>query len=163
DRATIGNMSPEYGATCAIFPVDAETLHYLTLTGRPEARVKLVEAYFKEQGLFYQKGAVEAAYSDTLELDLATVEPSLAGPKRPQDRVPLHEAKASVRKALKAMLEPSGAGSKTAAGDNPDNTLHLQRLQGEGGGGTAIGIEDPHSPAAAAHPHLNGGITHGTI
>src|SRR5206468_789391 len=105
DRATIGNMSPEYGATCAIFPIDAETLRYLALSGRPDARIRLVETYYKEQGLFHTVGAAEAEYSDTLELDLGTVEPSLAGPKRPQDRVPLHEAKLSFRKALKAVLE----------------------------------------------------------
>ena len=87
DRATIANMSPEYGATCGIFPIDAETLRYLTQTGRAPEQVALVEAYCKEQGLFHDLNTPEAAYSDTLELDLATVEPSLAGPIRPQDRV----------------------------------------------------------------------------
>src|SRR5262247_2164584 len=89
DRATIANMSPEYGATCGIFPVDAETLRYLRFTGRPEPLVQLVEAYYKEQGMFHDSAAAEATYSDTLELDLGTVEPSLAGPTRPQDRVRL--------------------------------------------------------------------------
>src|SRR5437588_3720038 len=83
DRATIANMAPEYGATCGIFPVDEETLRYLRFTGRPESQVQLVEAYFKEQGMFHTKDAPEAAYSDTLALDLQTVEPSLAGPSRP--------------------------------------------------------------------------------
>ncbi len=83
DRATIGNMSPELGATCAIFPVDAETLRYLEFSGRPPERVELVEAYCKEQGLFHDEGSEEAAYSDTLELDLGDVEPSLAGPEAP--------------------------------------------------------------------------------
>jgi aconitate hydratase len=93
DRATIANMSPEYGATCGIFPIDAETLHYLHLTGRPEAQVRRVEAYAKEQGLFHAPGMPEAAYSDVLTLDLATVESSLAGPTRPQDRVALAHMK----------------------------------------------------------------------
>ena len=92
DRATIGNMSPEMGATCAIFPVDAETLRYLEFSGRPPERVELVEAYCREQGLFHDEDTEEAAYSDTLELDLGDVEPSLAGPKRPQDRVALSNA-----------------------------------------------------------------------
>src|SRR5438874_11209663 len=83
DRATIANMAPEYGATCGIFPVDAETLRYLRFTGRPESLVRLVEAYAKEQGLFHTAESPEAQYSDALELDLGTVEPSLAGPKRP--------------------------------------------------------------------------------
>jgi aconitate hydratase len=93
DRATIGNMSPEYGATCGIFPVDDETLKYLRFTGRPEHQVALVEAYMKEQGLFHTVDTPAADYTDTLELDLSSVEPSLAGPKRPQDRVRLSDAK----------------------------------------------------------------------
>jgi aconitate hydratase len=100
NRATIGNMSPEYGSTCAIFPIDAETLRYLRFTGRPDEQVALVEAYAKEQGLWHTPDA-EPAYSETLELDLSTVVPSLAGPKRPQDRVVLSEAKASFRQALR--------------------------------------------------------------
>lgn len=92
DRATIGNMAPEYGATCGIFPVDDEALRYLRLTGRSEEQVSLVEAYYKEQGLFYVPGQADPEFTDTLELDLATVEPSVAGPKRPQDRSKLSEA-----------------------------------------------------------------------
>jgi aconitate hydratase len=92
DRATIGNMAPEYGATCGIFPVDAETLRYLEFSGRPPERVELVEAYCREQGLFHDEDAEDAVYSDTLELDLGEVVPSLAGPKRPQDRVALVDA-----------------------------------------------------------------------
>src|SRR5205807_5727648 len=84
DRATIANMAPEYGATCGIFPVDEETLRYLRFSGRPDDLVQLVEAYCKEQGLFHTPDTPEAAYSDTLSLDLAEVEPSLAGPTRPQ-------------------------------------------------------------------------------
>ena len=91
NRATIGNMSPEYGSTCAIFPIDAETLRYLELTGRPPERIALVEAYAKEQGLWHDP-AHEPDYSERLSLDLSTVVPSLAGPARPQDRVRLDEA-----------------------------------------------------------------------
>src|SRR5271165_1317007 len=100
DRATIGNMSPEFGSTCAIFPIDAETLSYLELSGRPPERIALVEAYAKEQGLWHDEHSEEPTFSDTLELDLATVEPSLAGPRRPQDRVPLRSAQTSFRQAL---------------------------------------------------------------
>jgi aconitate hydratase len=100
NRATIGNMSPEYGSTCAIFPIDAETLRYLRFTGRPEEQVALVEAYAKEQGLWHDPDA-EPAYSETLSLDLSSIVPSLAGPKRPQDRVPLSDAKSSFRLALR--------------------------------------------------------------
>src|ERR1700736_1002541 len=100
DRAPIANMAPEYGATCGIFPVDAETLRYLRFSGRPEELVKLVEAYCKEQGLFHTAGTPEARYSDRLELNLQSVEPSLAGPTRPQDRVPLRGSKKSFSDAL---------------------------------------------------------------
>jgi aconitate hydratase len=99
NRATIGNMSPEYGSTCAIFPIDDETLHYLRFTGRPDDQVALVEAYAKTNALWHDPDA-EPAYSETLELDLASIEPSLAGPKRPQDRVPLASAKTAFRAAL---------------------------------------------------------------
>jgi len=99
NRATIGNMSPEFGSTCAIFPIDAETLAYLRLTGRPAEQVALVEAYAKEQGLWHEPGSA-ARYSEEVELDLSTVVPSLAGPKRPQDRVALTDAKNAFREAL---------------------------------------------------------------
>lgn len=101
DRATIANMSPEYGATCGFFPVDAETLRYMRLTGRPEELVELVEAYSKEQGLFRTDETPDPVFSVLLELDLATVEPSLAGPRRPQDRVPLHSMKESFWTSMK--------------------------------------------------------------
>jgi aconitate hydratase len=99
NRATIGNMSPEYGCTCAIFPIDAETIRYLRFTGRPDEQVALVEAYAKEQGLWHDPSH-EPEYSERLELDLSTVRPSLAGPSRPQDRVPLDRAKAMFRASL---------------------------------------------------------------
>jgi aconitate hydratase len=99
-RATIGNMSPEYGATCAIFPIDQVTLDYLAFTGRPKKQLELVEAYAKAQGIWHDATAVEPIYSEFVELDLATVEPSLAGPKRPQDRVSLSGARGAFRNAL---------------------------------------------------------------
>src|SRR5262245_32945924 len=104
DRATIANMAPEYGATCGIFPVDAETLRFLRFTGRDEALVQLVEAYTKEQGLFHTASTPAATYSEIIELDLSTVQPSLAGPTRPQDRVPLREVKQSFAASLKDFL-----------------------------------------------------------
>jgi aconitate hydratase len=109
DRATIGNMSPEFGATCAIFPVDDEALRYMRLTGRPEEQVSLTEAYFKEQGLFFAPGAPEAEYTDTLELDLSTIVPSVAGPKRPQDRLKLNEVHDNFSKIFEQQLAPGVA------------------------------------------------------
>jgi len=100
DRATIGNMAPEYGATCGLFPVDAETLTYLRLSGRDEHLIQFVEAYYKAQGMFRTTGCREAEYSDTLTLDLSTVSPCIAGPKRPQDRVPLKDVKQSFNDML---------------------------------------------------------------
>jgi len=110
DRATIGNMSPEYGATIGIFPVDAETLEYLRFTNRPKELVDLVEAYYKEQGLFHDENSPEPVYSDTLELDLGTVEPSIAGPRRPQDRIPLRDAKPAFRRSMSEMVPPERQG-----------------------------------------------------
>jgi aconitate hydratase A / 2-methylisocitrate dehydratase len=104
DRATIGNMSPEFGSTCAMFPIDAETLRYLEFSGRPKERIELVEAYAREQGLWHDESSEEPTYSETLELDLGDVVPSLAGPKRPQDRVTLTESKASFRMALDGFI-----------------------------------------------------------
>jgi aconitate hydratase len=117
DRATISNMAPEYGATCGIFPVDAETLRYLRLTGRSEKQIALVEAYYKEQGLFHTVETMEAEYTQTLELDLATVEPSVAGPKRPQDRVLLKNVAASFQQQLSGLMVSSAEplGTRTAA------------------------------------------------
>jgi aconitate hydratase len=120
DRATIANMSPEFGSTCAIFPIDEETIRYLELTGRPAEQIALVEAYAKAQGLWRIQGAPAADYTDVVELDLSTVEPSLAGPKRPQDRVPLHNAKSIYQSSVKKMAEeraqknPKATGNATA-------------------------------------------------
>jgi aconitate hydratase len=122
DRATLGNMSPEYGATIAICPIDDMTLDYLRLTGRDEEHVKLVEAYAKEQGLFRRPDAPTPVYTATIELDLSTVEPSLAGPKRPQDRVSLRQAKAGFEQALAAMLAERKPAAATTASAKPGET-----------------------------------------
>jgi len=116
DRATIANMSPEFGSTCAIFPIDEETIRYLELTGRPPEQIALVEAYAKAQGLWRIDGAPAADYSDVIELDLSTVEPSLAGPKRPQDRVPLRSAKSVYRSSVKKMSEERAQKNPAATG-----------------------------------------------
>ncbi len=115
DRATLANMCPEYGATIAIFPIDNLTLDYLRLTGRDERRVALVEQYAKAQGLFADGTGPDAVYADTIEMDLATVDPSLAGPKRPQDRVALSKAKEGFAQALPAILAASKKSAGTAA------------------------------------------------
>ena len=111
DRATIANMAPEYGATCGIFPIDDESLRYLRLTGRSAEQIALVEAYARAQGMFREEGATEADYSDVLELDMGTVEPSIAGPKRPQDRIPLRDARRQIDAAMKAMQKERAAKS----------------------------------------------------
>src|SRR3984885_10552476 len=131
DRATIANMAPEYGSTCGIFPIDEETIRYLELTGRPQQQVELVAAYAKAQGLWRLAGAAAAAYTDVLELDLSSVEPSLAGPKRPQDRVPLKNAKSVYRKSLIAMAEERTKRNPAATGSAPLTT-----------GGTSVEMKD---------------------
>ena len=110
DRATIANMAPEYGATCGIFPIDLETLNYLKLSGRPDQQIAVVESYARKQGLWRDENSIDARYSDLLELDMSTVVPSIAGPKRPQDRIELSSAKESVQSHLKEM-SPSGPSS----------------------------------------------------
>ena len=130
DRATIANMAPEYGATCGIFPVDQETLNYLRLTGRSEEHIALVEAYMRAQGLFLTADSPEATYSATLSLDLSTVEPSVAGPKRPQDRVLLSDAAASFRQQLPGLLGVHG---------NKSAVRQMVRWEGEGGHTSASG------------------------
>ncbi|HEX3603797.1 MAG TPA: aconitate hydratase AcnA [Steroidobacteraceae bacterium] len=119
DRATIANMSPEFGSTCAIFPIDEETIRYLELTGRSAEQISLVEAYAKAQGLWRINGAPAADYTDVVELDLSKVEPSLAGPKRPQDRVPLTKAKSVYRSSVKKMAEERTQKNPQAAGSAP--------------------------------------------
>ena len=140
DRATIANMSPEYGATMGFFPVDAETLKYLRLSGRSEQHVALVEAYTRAQGLFRTDDMADPVFTDTIELDLATVEPSLAGPRRPQDRVPLSKAAAMYKESLAVdlakMATPAGVASDrkaTAVSASPELSKQLTRFDGEGG------------------------------
>ncbi|HWZ79549.1 MAG TPA: aconitate hydratase, partial [Candidatus Sulfotelmatobacter sp.] len=174
DRATIANMSPEYGATCGIFPIDKETLKYLKLTGRSEEQIALVEAYGREQGLFHDDKTPEAQYSELLSLDLATVEPSLAGPKRPQDRVVLSQAGESFAKALPSLIKPKAAAKTEAPSVGapllPDvgrsgsvaPTSNMKRWEGEGGSPAAIGVEDPnvheHVPAS-----VKDSLKHGSV
>ncbi|MFP7365741.1 aconitate hydratase [Corynebacterium callunae] len=124
NRATIGNMSPEFGSTCAIFPIDEETTKYLRLTGRPEEQIALVEAYAKAQGMWLDEDTVEAEYSEYLELDLSTVVPSIAGPKRPQDRILLSEAKEQFRKDLPTYTNDA---------ISTDNSISAKRMDNEGG------------------------------
>jgi aconitate hydratase len=148
DRATIGNMAPEYGATCGIFPVDQVALDYLTFSSRSPEQVALVEAYMKEQGLFHTAASPEPEYSDSLSLDLGTVEPSLAGPRRPQDRVRLWDVKASFEKELAAMTA-AGRTGKTRAPAAPG-------LQAVGGSAAGLAIAEPEvmgNGAAAALRH----------
>ncbi len=116
DRATIGNMSPEFGSTCAIFPVDSETLRYLEFTGRPTEQIELVDAYAREQGMFHEPDSQDPTFSETLELDLSEVEPSIAGPKRPQDRIPLAGAKGAFIESLEE-FDPEAAESLGSAYD----------------------------------------------
>jgi aconitate hydratase len=132
DRAVISNMSPEYGATMGFFPVDAETLNYLRLTGRPVEQTELVEAYCREQGLFHEENTAEPEYTEMLELNLDTVVPSLAGPKRPQDRVALNEMKSTFRSALTAPVNERGYALK------PED-VQKRTLLGTNGGSYEIG------------------------
>ena len=146
DRATIGNMAPEYGATVGIFPVDQETLRYLQFTGRSKEQVNLVEAYMKEQGLFHSPDAPEPVYSDTLVLDLATVEASLAGPRRPQDRVPLRSVKQNFLTQLPTLVKPT-----SPIGPPSDVRNHWEAEGGQPfGGGTAVA-----APPHPTHVDLN--------
>jgi len=160
DRATIANMSPEYGATCGIFPVDKESLKYLKLTGRSAEQIALVEAYSREQGLFHDDKTPEAEYSDLLTLDLDTVEPSLAGPKRPQDRVILSQAADSFQKALPTLIKPK-AGA-TSAAKTASAATNSARWEQEGGSPMAIGVEDPN-----VHEHVSqsvkNSLKHGSV
>ncbi|MDX9765721.1 MAG: aconitate hydratase AcnA [Ectothiorhodospiraceae bacterium] len=147
DRATIANMAPEYGATCGIFPIDDETLRFMRLSGRGDEQLALTEAYAREQGLFRETGQPEARYTDVLSLDLATVEPSLAGPRRPQDRIPLRRAGMTVRESLAAMVQ-----ERLAARQNAE----AQRFEGEGGH-AAVGVE--HQAEAERTKVVHGGET----
>jgi aconitate hydratase len=162
DRATIANMAPEYGATCGIFPIDKESLRYLKLTGRSDEQIALVEAYAREQGLFHDANTAEAEYSELLSLDLATVESSLAGPKRPQDRVVLSQARASFTEALPSLIKAK-ASTKTVpvSAENAVAVKQVNRWEQEGGNPMAVGVEDPN-----VHEHVstNGrALQHGSV
>ncbi len=150
DRATIANMAPEYGATCGIFPVDQETLHYLRLSGRSEEQIALVEAYCKEQGLFHTAATPEAEYSHVLELDLATVEPCIAGPKRPQDRIALSAAAKSFEEALPSLLKPG------------QHVPPKQEERWEAEGGHPAGM-DSQQDAVQEHVKLDKALNHGSV
>jgi aconitate hydratase len=146
DRATIANMAPEYGATMGFFPVDEETLSYLRFTGRPADLVALVEAYTKEQGLFRTDATPEPEFTSTIELDLATIEPSLAGPRRPQDRVPLKNSKKIFRENLKIFLE------KECANVDPKLVEKWLNEGGDGGMTAPGGGSAPAAPASSDSP-----------
>ena len=147
DRATIGNMSPEFGSTCAMFPIDKETLRYLEFSGRDAERIEIVEAYAREQGLWHDENSEEPTYSETLELDLGEVVPSLAGPKRPQDRVSLTESKASFRMALDGFLPENDSCDEAVAdsfpaSDPPAPGEHLQARSEESSGTGGVQVAD---------------------
>jgi aconitate hydratase len=152
DRATIGNMAPEYGATCGIFPVDQVSLDYLAFTGRTPEQVAIVEAYMKEQGLFQTAGTPEPVYTDVLELDLGSVEPSLAGPRRPQDRVRLSDVKPSFLKELEAMTAAGRTGKARPA------PLGLQSA-----GGTAAGLAVAEPEVSAGEGPAAAELRHGSV
>jgi aconitate hydratase len=167
DRATIANMAPEYGATCGIFPIDKESLRYLKLTGRSEEQIALVEAYAREQGLFHDANTAEAEYSELLSLDLGTVESSLAGPKRPQDRVVLSKAGESFSQALPSLIKQKAkvavaASGEIVAGAKPAEVKQENRWEQEGGNPTAVGVEDPR---VQEHIPTNGNaaLRHGSV
>jgi len=143
DRATIGNMSPEFGSTCACFPIDAETLRYLEFSGRPADQIELVEAYAREQGLFHEPDTEAPVYSDTLELDLSTVVPSIAGPRRPQDRAALTEARAAFRRALEGLLPEQDGDDDALAGTFPASDPTATQNPSDG-------KRSRHAPAARA-------------
>jgi aconitate hydratase len=155
DRATIGNMSPEYGSTCAIFPIDSETLRYLEFTGRPPELVALVEAYAKEQGLWLDQSSPEPVYSEHLELDLSTVVPSIAGPARPQDRVPLSDSKAMFVDALTSSLPelPNGSHDEASAESFPASD---PPAASEG----VTGVGEPNGTAGAPPADHDGHVHH---
>jgi aconitate hydratase len=173
DRATIANMSPEYGATCGIFPVDKESLKYLKLSGRSAEQIALVEAYCREQGLFHDENTPEAEYSELLPFDLATVESSIAGPKRPQDRVLLSQAGDSFNQALPSLIKPKSSVKTTsnvgaplpapvAGSGNGATSSTTKTWETEGGSPAAIGVEDPN-----VHEHVSASVTnslkHGSV
>ena len=176
DRATIGNMSPEFGSTCAIFPVDAETLRYLEFTGRPTEQIELVDAYTRQQGLFHEPDAEEPTYSDTLELDLGDVEPSIAGPKRPQDRIGLSDAKNAFLEAMqewdpKAGDELGNGRDEAIAESFPASDPPAEDHDGDGGkprtyvdkGDVAVGIKTSDAVAVQLESGETVELDHGHV
>jgi len=163
DRATIANMAPEYGATMGFFPIDAESINYLRFTGRDEQQVQLVEAYAKAQGLYRTDDTPDPIFSDTLELDLASIEPSIAGPKRPQDRVPLKLAKQLFREALTADLERTGTVAGFAAAQQAMSVAASPQLSPTV---VATSSEEQISQHSAVQVTMNGesfGLRHGAV
>ena len=176
DRATIGNMSPEFGSTCAIFPVDAETLRYLEFTGRPTEQIELVDAYTREQGLFHEPDSEEPTYSDTLELDLGDVEPSIAGPKRPQDRIALSDAKDAFLEAMREWDPEAGkelGNSRDEAIDEsfPASDPPAEEHDGDGGkprtyvdkGDVAVHVETSDAVAVQLESGETVELDHGRV
>ncbi len=149
DRATIGNMSPEFGSTCAIFPIDAETIRYLRFTGRDEQQIALVEAYAREQGLWHDEHAEEPTFTEVIELDLSTVVPSIAGPKRPQDRIELANAQTAFREALKGYL-PETDGEDEALEDTFPASDPTASQGPDNGDAPRHGHDHPHAAPATA-------------
>jgi len=158
DRATIGNMAPEYGATVGIFPVDQETLRYLEFTGRPKEQVQLVEAYMKEQGLFHSSTSPEPAYSDTLALDLSTVEPSLAGPRRPQDRVALRDVPRNFQLVLPTLVRPTSPIAPPS-----DVRNHWEAEGGQPFGGSTAVAAPPRTHVDLTIDGTNCKLRHGSV
>src|SRR4051812_15326015 len=148
DRATIANMAPEYGATCGIFPIDKETLRYLELTGRNKDQIALVEAYATEQGMFHDASTPEATYSQVVDLDLGTVDPSVAGPRRPQDRVSLFQTKKSFEDALPSLAKPKGK----AKAKDPKEDSAVRELEASSSQSTSIGFA-PSAPVESEVKH----------
>ena len=176
DRATIGNMSPEFGSTCAIFPIDAETLRYLEFTGRPTEQIELVDAYTREQGLFHEPDSEEATYSDTLELDLGDVEPSIAGPKRPQDRIALSDARNAFIEAMRewdpdASEELGNARDEAIAESFPASDPPAEDHDGDGGkprpyvdkGDVAVDVETSKAVAVQMESGETVELDHGHV
>ena len=145
-------MSPEFGSTCAIFPIDAETMRYLEFTGRPQEQIELVEAYAKEQGLWHDEDSEEPTYSDKIELDLAEVVPSIAGPKRPQDRVSLTESKAAFRMALDGMLPDDDEEDESLAESSRPATRYPPTSSTARAMAPAGGPAVPRWPSARCRP-----------
>ncbi len=144
DRATIGNMSPEFGSTCAIFPIDAETLRYLAFTGRPPEQIELVEAYARAQGLWHDADSERPAYSDMLALDLSSIKPSLAGPKRPQDRVSLTDAPTAFREALTGLVPDYDRCDESSAASFPSSDPPASNAPGH----SSLPCESDYSPSS---------------